>query len=39
MPEISKHAIAQFLRTKCLRQLRLNLHPSKHPFIQERKHY
>lgn len=36
MPQIGKEALSQFIRTECLRQLRLNLSPDTQAFRQER---
>ena len=36
MPQVGKEALSQFIRTECLRQLRLNLSPDSRAFQQER---
>ena len=36
MPRISKHALSQFVRTNCMRQLALNLYPDNAAFLPDR---
>jgi len=36
MPQVGKEALSQFIRTECLRLLRLNLSPDAQAFQQER---
>ena len=36
MPQISKHALSQYIRTNCMRQLALNLYPDNAKFHQDR---
>ena len=37
MPQLRKVALSQFIRTECLRQLRLNLSPTTRAFFEERR--